>query len=378
MFEVKPNLAFQVDIGKVPDVEGINHIRSYEQAGLFVPGVEISLSTKEDKVVKEIWEGNRVRILYGRKGKLDLFGEYIIAKAEILRQTYYWNIDLVGVHRGISFSVRGKSRYFEDKSVEVLKKVLSPYFPLKDEAKPTSDRMVWIQPRFYPDKAFALHLWQHSWYPDNNVLLLGIRRDGKLHLVDLDTLAPREDLRVGTLKGYKRHMGNFALSFFSKEPNYFTAVSVGQWDLLNFSYSEASHNYRVKLGIKDPQSYLQGDQATIYKFMVGDNVHSNYNLALAKNTEILSKLTSVMYSFTWEVCPDCASGEINDSRPPIELFWVIKIAIEEASRDERPKEVARYLLPASGKYIVTAIETNITPGNPIYQQVYVLRDSFRS
>lgn len=377
MFEVKPSLAFQVDIGSVSDVEGISHIRSYEQAGLFVPGIEISLSTKEDKVVKEVWEGNTIRVLYGRKGKLDLFGEYVIVKAQILRQTYFWAVDIVGIHKGISFSVNGKSRYFEDISVSVLQSVLSEYFSIKNEAKPTRDKMVWIQPRFFPDKAFALHLWQHSWYPGNNVLLMGIRREGKVHLVDLQTLAPREDIRIGTLKGYKRHIGNFALNFFSSKANYFNAVEVGQWNLLDFAYSELSYDYKVSLGIKDPKSYL-GDKSSVYKFFVADNVHANYNFALAKNTEILSKLCSVMYSFTWEVCPDCPGGELNDSRPPLELFWVVKVSVEEADRDERPREVARYLVPASGKYIIVALETHITPGNPILQQVYMLRDSFRS
>jgi len=378
VFEVRPNLAFQVDIGSEKDVEGINHIRSYEQAGLFVPGIEISLSTKKDSVIREIWEGNNVLVLYGRKGRLDLFGEYVIVKADILRQTHYWNATLIGVHKGIRFSVVGKSRYFEDLSVNAIKSVASEHFSLKFEAKPTDDKMVWIQPRFYPDKAFMLHLWQHSWYPSNNVLLMGIRRDGKIHIVDLDTLAPREDLRVGTLKGYKRQIGNFALSFYSKDANFFVNSAVGEWDIKGFSYSEHEHSYKVKLGIKDPESYLLGEKATIYKFMVSDNVHGSYNAALAKNTEILSKLSSVAYSFMWEVCPDCASGEVNDNRPPIELFWVIRVAVEEANKDERPKEVARLFPPASGKYIVVAIETIIVPGDPIYQQVYLVRDSFRS
>lgn len=378
VFEVRPNLAFQVDIGSQSDVEGINHIRSYEQAGLFVPGIELSLSTKKDQVIKEIWEGNTVRVLYGRKGKLDLFGEYVIVKADVLRQTNYWNVTLIGIHKGIKFSVVGRSRFFEDLSVNAIKSVLSEHFSLKFEAKPTNDRMVWIQPRFYPDKAFVLHLWQHSWYPSNNALLMGIRRDGKAHIVDLDTLAPREDLRVGTLKGYKRHIGNFAMSFFSKDSNFFVNSKVGEWKLKEFQYGEHEHGYQVKLGIKDPESYLLGEKAYVYKFLVSDNAHANYNAAIAKNTEILSKLTSVVYSFMWEVCPDCKSGEVNDSRPPIELFWVLKIAVEEANKRERPKEVANLFPPASGKYIVSAIETIIVPGDPIYQQVYVVRDSFRS
>jgi hypothetical protein len=128
MFSVKPNLSFQVDIGSAKDVSGIDRIRSYERAGLFVPGIEIQLSTSDDKVVKEIWEGNKIKVLYGRNERLDLFGEYKILTYQIFRQTNYWAVSLVGVHPGISFSVNGKSRFFENKSYEVLKSVLGESF----------------------------------------------------------------------------------------------------------------------------------------------------------------------------------------------------------------------------------------------------------
>ena len=377
VFQVKPNLTFQVDIGSASDIEGVTEIVSYEQAGLFVPGISISISTKEDKVVKELWEGNNIKVLYGRSGKLDIFGEYVINRVELRRETNYWNAVVLGVHKGISFSVKGKPRFFENKSKDVLVSVLGEYFQVKDEAKPTDDKMVWIQPRFYSDKAFCLHVWQHSWYPGNNLLLIGIHRDGKAHLVDLETLAQREDVRIGTLVGYKRFIGNFSWMATSDIANAFNASSVGEWNLLDYKYSEHNHDYKVLLGIKDPQSFL-GDKQEVYRYMVSDNVHRNYNASLAKNTEILAKLSSISLEILWEVCSECKSGELNDDRPILKLFQVVKFGIEEANKSENPKDSTRSFLPASGKYIISGIKTFISPGNPITQSLTLVRDSFRS
>ena len=377
MFSVKPNLSFQVDIGGASDINGVNRIRSYERAGLFVPGIEIQISTNDDNVIKEIWEGNKIRVLYGRNQRLDLFGEYKILTYQIYRQTHYWSASIVGVHQGISFSVNGKSRFFEDISVNDLKSVLGESFSVKNEAKPTDDKMVWIQTKFMSNKAFALRIWQHSWYPGNNVLLLGIKRDGTAVITDLETLASREDIRIGTIKGYKRFVGGYGWNAESHLPNYFTSSEVIDWDLKKFEYKEEDYRYRALLGISDPVSYLEGKNE-IYRFFVDDNVHPNYNFAYAKNTEILSKLSSVMFSFMWEVCPDCSEGELNDNRPPLELFQVVKFAIDETNKGSTPKESSRAFLPASGKYIISSIETVIAPGKPIFQTVFMFKDSFRA
>jgi hypothetical protein len=376
MFSVKPNLSFQVDIGSAKDVSGIDRIRSYERAGLFVPGIEIQLSTSDDKVVKEIWEGNKIKVLYGRNERLDLFGEYKILTYQIFRQTNYWAISLVGVHSGISFSVNGKSRFFENKSYEVLKSVLGESFLVKSEAKPTDDKMVWIQTKFMSNKAFALKVWQHSWYSGNNILLLGIKRDGTAVITDLETLSTKEDIRIGTLKGYKRFVGGYGWNAESHLPNYFTSSEVVDWDLKGFKYREEDYKYRAVLGINDPVSYLEGKNE-IYRFFVDDNVHPNYNFAYAKNTEILSKLSSLMFSFMWEVCPECSSGELNEDRPPLELFQVVKLAVEETDKGQNPKDFSRAFLPVSGKYIIASLETVIAPGKPMFQSVYMFKDSFR-
>ncbi len=377
MFQVKPNLTFQVDIGSAEDIPGITSITTYERAGLFVPGVVLNIAIPEDKIAKELWEGNTIKVLFGRDGRLSIFGEFVIMKVELRRETYYWHATVTGVNRGIAFSTQGKPRFFHDTSKNAIAAVLREHFQVEDEAKPTNDRMVWIQTRFQSNKAFVLDTWQHSWYPGNNALLLGIRRDGKAVITDLDTLASKEDVRIGTLKGFKKFIGAYSWHTPSTLSNAFNTVSVGEWDLKEFSYREHDHGYSVKLGIKDPTSFV-GDKHHIYRYMVSENVHANYNAALAKNTEIMSKLSSLALEALWEVCPGCADGDLNDDRPELKLFQVVKFAIEEVEKTPDPKNLSRAFLPLTGKYIISAIETTILPGQPLTQSLTLIKDSYRS
>jgi hypothetical protein len=56
---------------------------------------------------------------------------------------------------------------------------------------------------------------------------------------------------------------------------------------------------------------------------------------------------------------------------------VVKFAVEETDKGQNPKDFSRAFLPVSGKYIIASIETVIAPGKPMFQSVYMFKDSFR-
>lgn len=335
-----------------------------EEAGNVLPSFELGFTTKDEKILSYLNEGNSLKITFGRTkdNLIDVSLSVLYLETNKGGESKYM-IELKGLLSSLPYVSVGKINIFESLSgVEVINQIASNYFIPTFGITKSSDSQNWIQANI-PDKKFVNDVWMHSYMADS-FIGIGISSDGKFILKDMKALVSEESLYKFTTNPEKTkdvyYDGDYKVvsktGFFNHWVGYGRQKHV--FNLEDGTESDSLESTESLLALTNTLSRTSDISKRIAEVgVIGDNVHVNYWKAYLRNLQSLAIFSSSSISFSF-----------HGRYIPIRVLDLVMFIEDELNHKQANEHY-------SGKYFVTNVARNIA-NRQFATTVRLSRESF--
>lgn len=335
-----------------------------EEAGNVLPTFELIFTTKDEKILRYINEGNKLKVSFGRSKDDLLDGEFSISSSIVSRQgSSKYRITLKGLYAALPYVAVGRKTIYSGLSgIEVINQIAGTYFTRDFSINSSSDSQNWVQHNI-PDKKFVNDVWMHSYIP-NSFIGVGISSDGRFILKDMKALVSQDSKFRFTTKVSSDKDIYYDGDYFVQSSSGF----VNHW----LGYGRQKHVYNIEDGtesdiLENSQTLLALSRtlsrtSSISKRiaeagLLSDNVHGNYWKAFLTNLQYLALFSSCQLSLSF-----------HNRFEGIKVLDLVMFNEEELEQDQATEHY-------SGKYFVSKVARSIS-NRQFATTIQLCRESF--